>query len=96
MAKKYLLVDNEVIAKQKSKAALAARFPQRDADQLALHHSNPSKYPHPSQCTQYLNAWKKNPHNGMCELEVDEAEHGFYGQDDQGKMTSTRQIEDEQ
>lgn len=92
---KHLLVDNEVIAKQKSEAALHRRYPNRDADQLALHQQDPKKYPHPSQCTKYLHGWRKAP-NGRCEIDMEDGDDQFYDQGDQGRMTNVKQIEDDQ
>lgn len=91
MAKKYLLCDNEIIAKQKSRDAINRRWPNREAEQLALHNQNPTKYPHPSQLTKYLHGWAKDKDTGICELEIPDTDTQYYP-DDLNELRNTRAI----
>ena len=76
---KYLLVDNEVIARQKSNAALEHRFPNRHTLQAQKHAENPAKYP--ATCaSQHLHGWKKDE-LGRCEIEIDDGGTQYYPDD---------------
>ena len=96
MAKKYLLLDNEIIAKQKAHGALEKRFPNRRALQLEKHLQNPKMYLHPDECNwdnDCLHGWKKDP-LGRCEIECDDVDTQYY-EGDQGKFKNTQTIQDD-
>ena len=89
---KYLLVDNEVIARRKSSDALELDSPNWRIDQQALHDSDPARYPHPNNCGQYLNGWQRDE-LGRCEIEMPDGHAKHYPDDNPGKITNVRALQ---
>jgi len=99
---KHLVFDNAVIAKQRGEEAFARKRPNWRAVQLDLYENHQDDHPnvrykHPDTIHK-LNLFEQGrvAKNGNIEVDIDDDDVQWLEESDQGKVTTTKLIEDEQ